>query len=641
VKKWLLAALLLVLPALAEAQSVPGPTIQTGACGAFGGPLCTIWTASQWVAAWQAKVDVQGGTLNTPTITGGIFTGITLNSTTLNAPTIAGAALSGTFSGTPIFSGLVTGTAGLSLTDPASIPTFSMTGNNSVMGNSINCGGIATATWECISGNITGTSTSTAPNFMTWNFLDSVQTTHNLEAVNIQEIIAPNGNTATGPRVTLNVFQEQLGAVNGGSYIYSGESSAARFSTWMEGNVGGTPTLHQGAITNFNPTTDSFTGATDTLGSVIQELDMQAQAAPTFTGTISSTTLIVSGVTGTIASGMCIFGSGVSAGTCILSGSGTTWTVNNSQSVGPVAMTSSSSFLQEVGELFVEQSGDAQEGWLGPAIWHMFANQAGASAGVQTIMQIGEQTAAWPMWATGRIIAFEPSYSHGSYPVALGSFDDTAFATYHGCKSYGPYTATCGLQATGITSATRLTSDGLAANGYIRDAQINAIGSGYTAEPLWTVTGCTGAVIHSGALVTNPGGLSEIGVYTPGTGCVAETTASPASGAATAYVLIGGNTLNLPINSTNLINCSVSVKDTGPGAIAYTIAFVATMGATSSTTAIVGSPSWTAFGTDAAISLAAPTADTTLGAVNITLTPTAVTATVGGSCTIVSDQQFV
>jgi hypothetical protein len=36
----------------------------------------------------------------------------------------------------------------------------------------------------------------------------------------------------------------------------------------------------------------------------------------------------------------------------------------------------------------------------------------------------------------------------------------------------------------------------------------------------------------------------------------------------------------------------------------------------------------------------AMTADTALGAINITLTPTGMTATVGGSCTITSTQQI-
>jgi hypothetical protein len=59
-----------------------------------------------------------------------------------------------------------------------------------------------------------------------------------------------------------------------------------------------------------------------------------------FTGTISGTTLTVSGVTGTIAIGQNVTGVGVAGFTYITGGSGTTWTVNNSQTVGSTAMAS-------------------------------------------------------------------------------------------------------------------------------------------------------------------------------------------------------------------------------------------------------------------------------------------------------------
>ena len=61
-----------------------------------------------------------------------------------------------------------------------------------------------------------------------------------------------------------------------------------------------------------------------------------------FTGTISGTTLTVSGVTGTIAVNQTLSGPGVAPGTTIISGSGTTWTVDVSQSLGPLSMTSTS-----------------------------------------------------------------------------------------------------------------------------------------------------------------------------------------------------------------------------------------------------------------------------------------------------------
>ena len=61
-------------------------------------------------------------------------------------------------------------------------------------------------------------------------------------------------------------------------------------------------------------------------------------AGPVFTGSIAGTTLTVSGVTGAIAIGQTLYGAGVTAGTTITGGSGTSWTVSTSQTVGSEAM---------------------------------------------------------------------------------------------------------------------------------------------------------------------------------------------------------------------------------------------------------------------------------------------------------------
>ena len=66
-------------------------------------------------------------------------------------------------------------------------------------------------------------------------------------------------------------------------------------------------------------------------------------ATSSFTGSISGTTLTVSSVTGTVQVGQTIKGTGVTAGTFIVSGSGTSWVVNNSQTVSSEAMTGSPS----------------------------------------------------------------------------------------------------------------------------------------------------------------------------------------------------------------------------------------------------------------------------------------------------------
>lgn len=60
---------------------------------------------------------------------------------------------------------------------------------------------------------------------------------------------------------------------------------------------------------------------------------------PSATGTISGTSLTLSGIVGTIAAGQLVYGAGVTAGTKITSLNGASGTVNNSQSIGPEAMT--------------------------------------------------------------------------------------------------------------------------------------------------------------------------------------------------------------------------------------------------------------------------------------------------------------
>lgn len=61
-------------------------------------------------------------------------------------------------------------------------------------------------------------------------------------------------------------------------------------------------------------------------------------AGPTFTGSIAGSTLTVSSVTGAIAIGQTLYGAGVTAGTTITAGAGTSWTVSAAQTVGSEAM---------------------------------------------------------------------------------------------------------------------------------------------------------------------------------------------------------------------------------------------------------------------------------------------------------------
>jgi hypothetical protein len=77
------------------------------------------------------------------------------------------------------------------------------------------------------------------------------------------------------------------------------------------------------------------TGTTDLTGTYTIASSLPVA---TFTGSISGTTLTVSGVTGTITTGMTVTGGSVPAGTYIVSGSGSTWTVSASVTQGSTSM---------------------------------------------------------------------------------------------------------------------------------------------------------------------------------------------------------------------------------------------------------------------------------------------------------------
>jgi hypothetical protein len=141
-------------------------------------------------------------------------------------------------------------------------------------------------------------------------------------------------------------------------------------------------------------------------------------------------------------------------------------------------------------------------------------------------------------------------------------------------------------------------------------------------------------VIAGGGLIAN------IQTFTNAANCPSNTTlavsAPGGSGVtATATPIIVGNVLNFAVNSAINVECHlVANNSTGTQQFGEHIFFGASQGATPGTAAIIGSPSWVSDFTNGSptITFGAPTADTTLGAVNITVTPSAGTWNVGGAC---------
>jgi hypothetical protein len=272
----------------------------------------------------------------------------------------------------------------------------------------------------------------------------------------------------------------------------------------------------------------------------------------------------------------------------------------------------------------------------------MLSSQAG-SPGFITGLQIGSQNNNAAMAPNGKMFYAAPKNVSSLLPWTAASAMDVSSYTFGAFSTKTPFHTTVPLQATAITGAKRLTSDGGTPSSFVYDAAVTVRGSGYTTNPTATVTGCTGADVES-ALGLG-GVLGTLQVKYPGSACVAEATVAVTGGGGASgagVLIVAGNSLNFAPKSSVSVACTL-IADTlltgGTDSVAWSISFMATMGATASTTAIVGSPAWTLInGTAGAAAKfsgsapAVPVADTTLGSINMSITPTTGTWRVSGEC---------
>jgi hypothetical protein len=147
-------------------------------------------------------------------------------------------------------------------------------------------------------------------------------------------ILETDGN---GPKIRANGSGYSI-ANNSGVFLYSDSISTGANTTRI--GLGASPTSPDVLLTR-RAAANLRLGAADAAAPVAQTLSVQSgtAGASATTVSISGTALTIAGtVTGTIAIGHAVTGTGVSAGTLITAGSGTSWTVNNSQTVGPITM---------------------------------------------------------------------------------------------------------------------------------------------------------------------------------------------------------------------------------------------------------------------------------------------------------------
>jgi hypothetical protein len=307
------------------------------------------------------------------------------------------------------------------------------------------------------------------------------------------------------------------------------------------------------------------------------------QVAASFTGSISGTTLTVSGVTGTIAIGQILQGAGVTFGTIITAGSGTSWTVNQSQTVGSEAMTSDVFFATQT-------ANDLGNGIISAQVGVALFGSTSGYVQLQAAAVAGTNTLTVPA-ATDTLVArattdtlTNKSISGGTNTlsnianasltnstisgVALGSNLFTlTFGTHltSGGSSYnGSAAVTITSDATNAnTASTIVARDG---SGNFTAGTITASLTGHASLDLALTGGTlTGALVVSGATFGLSGNISQAAWTTSGgryanvPGTLTDTTSSGTVAAAYTDVF-GGNTIaaSSAVTFTNYISLYVN-----------------------------------------------------------------------------------
>ena len=398
-----------------------------------------------------------------------------------------------------------------------------------------------------------------------------------LVGLNIAMNVAPNGNSASGGKIAFSATLDEIGTSQGGTITSSGIASGGVINAWSSSNTGGASSNYIGALNGLNCTMELKSGATFKDGGTGLEVDTTA------------------------------------------------------------ATGSSYDAIEQV--LISTLSNHAVAGRLNANAGILFTGASGAIADTMDMIRVGGQGSAYPGHPFGRIFYAGATQGYTLTSQVSASAFDVANNTFKSFTFRAPFKQDVVLQASGITSATRLTSDLGPASSFIYDALFSG-GTGFTTNPTIAVTGGTGASVM--ARIDANGFPQKIGVANAGTGVPSNATASVSGGGGTGMTValrIAGNTLNFPVNSAVDISGRLVFRSSTSGdAICWSIEFGATQGATPGTTAIVGSPTWTqvwATGSAAAhIAISTPTADTTLGAINITVTPSAETWTGGGTFSV-------
>jgi hypothetical protein len=290
-------------------------TVATATCAGLPGVFIPI---GAWAQAQDGNIyrSTSSGTIPTPTSITGSISGTTLTVSTVVSGAVA---IGQNVSGTGVTAGTtITGGSGTSWTVNLSQTVGPIT---------FACSGIA-LTFAC---------STPGPVACPAGFLNVIY-----QAIAGWDTI----NNAVGGAIGNNVESRA-------DFEYRRQASVAL-------NAQGSLPSILGAVFNVPGVLDAYT----------LENDSSVTSGAIINGTISTTTLTVNSLTsGTVAIGQMVTGAGIAQGTIIAAGSGSSWTVNISQSVGPEAMTCAIGGVQLVpNSIYVSAYGGSSAA-VAQAIW--------------------------------------------------------------------------------------------------------------------------------------------------------------------------------------------------------------------------------------------------------------------------------
>jgi hypothetical protein len=199
--------------------------------------------------------------------------------------------------------------------------------------------------------------------------------------------------------------------------------------------------------------------------------------AANFTGTISGTTLTVTGVTGVIAANQTLVGAGIPANTTIVSGAGTTWTISASIGIGPIPMSSGPVNLIQL----VWPQETAPSGNLSAQIIE-FASASTSSGGI--ILPPANQVSVGQFLIVNNLSAYTQSvYSYGGAIVVSGLLPGAVYFIYlqNNSTQAGTWLGFQYGSATSAPNASALQGSGLLAIGTTLNQDI--VVTTYTSTP--------------------------------------------------------------------------------------------------------------------------------------------------------------